>query len=96
MSDIEKGQGVTTTNGPANFPGPGAGQHGGFVTLGATAEQQQYYQGGAFGLRKLANPAPLCVPSFTSRLSLLSLHPASPVPHPLPFFSSLPPAPSSS
>lgn len=65
MSDIEKGQGVTNNNGPTNFPGPGAGQHGGFVTLGATAEQQQYYQGGVFGLRKLANPAPLCVPSLT-------------------------------
>ncbi|KLO17883.1 hypothetical protein SCHPADRAFT_867515 [Schizopora paradoxa] len=72
MSDIEKGQGVTATNGPANFPGPGAG-HGAFVTLGATAEQQQYYQGGVFGLRKIANPAPLGLFSFASTTLILSL-----------------------
>jgi len=68
-ADLEKQQ---QHNGGGVYPGPGAGA-GGLVTLGATAEQQQYFQGGALGLRKLANPAPLGLFSFASTTLILSL-----------------------
>ena len=59
MSDIEKQQ-ITTATPPNNVQFPvGATATGVPYTLGASAAQQQYYQGGITTLRKLANPAPL-------------------------------------
>jgi hypothetical protein len=53
MSDVEK-------NGTIHqVPPPGAGTGVGPYSLGANPLQQQYYQGGVPGLRKIANPAPL-------------------------------------
>lgn len=59
-ADLEKQQ-IATNNNVANngqFP-VGATPSGVPFTLGASAAQQQYYQGGITTLRKLANPAPL-------------------------------------
>jgi len=75
-ADLEKQQ-IATNNNVANngngqFP-VGATATGVPFTLGASAAQQQYYQGGATTLRKFANPAPLGLLSFASTTLVLSL-----------------------
>jgi len=74
-TDVEKGSLSLqpVNNGVYPVPGAGHGHQGGFTTLGATAEQQLYFQGGVPGLRKIANPAPLGLFSFASTTLILSL-----------------------
>lgn len=66
MADVEKHhiQPVDNvhpnSNGAGTGPFPvGAGHTEYPYTLGASAAQQQYYQGGSTAFRKFANPAPL-------------------------------------